>query len=59
MGYTAWMAVPNLIIGVGHKISYPKRTRIVYFPVSSNHGDFIMEIFLQNWIKIILEKDYY
>ena len=44
MGYTTSMAVPNLIVGVGHKISYPKNTRIVYFPVSSNHGDFIMEI---------------
>jgi chemotaxis protein CheX len=44
MGYTTSMAVPNLIVGAGHKITYPKNTRIIYFPVTCDHGDFIMEI---------------
>lgn len=43
-GYTTSMAIPSMIKGEGHLLSYPKNTTVIFFPVHCSHGDFIMEI---------------
>ncbi len=44
MGYTCIMAIPTMIEGKGHKLKYPEGTTIIYFPIESDHGSFVLEI---------------
>lgn len=44
LGYTCSMAIPTMIEGKGHKLNYPNGTTIIYFPIESNHGEFVIEI---------------
>lgn len=44
MGYTSNMAIPSMIEGSGHTISYPSGTTIVLIPFNSVHGPLYMEL---------------
>ena len=44
LGYSCGMAIPTTIEGKDHKLSYPRGTTIIYFPIESNHGNFVIEI---------------
>jgi chemotaxis protein CheX len=44
LGYNCSMAIPTMIEGKGHKLNYPNGTTIIYFPIKSDHGEFIVEI---------------
>lgn len=44
IGYSSNMAVPSIIEGRGHSISYPHGTNVVVIPLKSAHGDLYMEL---------------
>ena len=44
MGYSSNMAIPSLVEGKDHSISYPSGTNIVLIPFNTQHGPMYMEI---------------
>ncbi|MBY0412841.1 MAG: chemotaxis protein CheX [Bdellovibrionales bacterium] len=44
LGYTSNMAIPSLIEGKGHSLTYPAGTTTVLIPFASAHGPLYMEI---------------
>ncbi len=44
MGYTSSMAIPSLIEGPAHNLTYPNGTTVILIPINSAHGPFYMEI---------------
>ena len=44
MGYALDMAIPSMIGGKDHTISYPAGTTVVIIPVQSAHGTFYLEL---------------
>lgn len=47
MGYTSSMAIPSMIVGRGHNIKYPSGTNVIKLPVTSAHGNFLIELCYQ------------
>ncbi len=43
-GYQIGMSIPSTIYGANHRLSYPSSTEIVQVPVSSELGNFYIEI---------------
>ena len=43
-GYECNMAVPSIVEGKAHTISYPPKTTVVIIPVSTAHGPFFIEL---------------
>lgn len=44
LGYTSNMAIPSMIEGKEHTISYPNGTIVILIPISSAHGPMYMEL---------------
>lgn len=44
MGYSSNMAIPSLIEGPGHNLTYPSGTPVILIPINSAHGPFYMEL---------------
>lgn len=44
MGYTSNMAVPSIVEGKDHTITYPHGTTVVVIPMKSAHGPIFMEL---------------
>ncbi len=43
-GYTSNMAIPSMIEGAKHKISYPAGTTVILIPIKSAHGEMYIEL---------------
>ncbi len=44
IGYNLDMAIPSIVHGKNHKLSYPSGTNVILMPINSGHGEFYMEI---------------
>ncbi len=44
IGYAANMAIPSIIEGKNHTITYPQNTSVILIPIHSAHGPMYMEI---------------
>lgn len=44
MGFSTNMAIPSMISGKGHTISYPEGTTMILIPINSAHGEFFIEV---------------
>ncbi len=44
LGYKIDMAIPSIIQGQGHKVSYPKSSDIIVIPFMSTYGEFSCEV---------------
>lgn len=44
MGYSSNMAIPSMIEGKSHSISYPTGTHVILIPFGSPHGPVFMEL---------------
>lgn len=44
LGYKLDMSIPSMVGGKDHTIKYPDGVKVVLIPLSSQHGEFFMEI---------------
>ena len=44
MGYTSNMAIPSMIQGEKHTLTYPQGTTVILIPITSAHGPFYLEL---------------
>ena len=44
MGYSSNMAIPSMIEGPGHTLTYPQGTTVILIPIKSAHGPFYLEL---------------
>jgi chemotaxis protein CheX len=44
LGYTSNMAIPSLIEGKGHSLTYPAGTKVILIPFECKHGPLYMEL---------------
>jgi chemotaxis protein CheX len=44
LGYTSNMAIPSMIEGPNHTITYPNGTTVILIPISSAHGEMFLEL---------------
>lgn len=48
MGYSSNMAIPSMIEGPNHNITYPQGTTVIVIPFECSHGIFYMELCYAN-----------
>lgn len=48
MGYSSNMAIPSIIEGPKHNITYPQGTTVIVIPFECSHGVFFMELCYSN-----------
>jgi chemotaxis protein CheX len=56
LGYSSSMAIPTMIEGKDHKLNYPDGTTIVYFPIHSDLGEFVIEICYSESFRVFQKK---
>jgi chemotaxis protein CheX len=44
MGYSTNMAIPSMIEGSNHSVTYPSGTNVILIPFKSAHGELFMEL---------------